>query len=340
LIKKISIVFFGLLLVACSTSVPKSSLPVAVPSPPPVISLVHSADVNQFIQQMALHYHFDPNSLRALLSQASVVPSLVNAMQHPNERSLSWYQYQSLFIGPKTIQGGQNFSRVHRQMLQLAERRYGVSPAIIVAILGVETVYGLNEGHVSALNSLYTLAFAYPRRETYFQNELAQFLVLTRDADFDPVSVKSSYAGALGMPQFMPSTYRTYAVSAGPYYPDLFSNPNDVILSVGHYFAKMGWQSGQPVALPAMGVQGKAIADGLLNQTLSLQEFAQAGVIPVNAQYVQKNPQLQAKLLGLTGKNGLEYWFVFHNFQVIKRYNSSNLYAMAVFQLSQLVSNS
>ncbi|MCX7122183.1 MAG: lytic murein transglycosylase, partial [Gammaproteobacteria bacterium] len=191
----------------------------------------------------------------------------------------------------------------------------------------------------SALNVLYTLSFAYPRRETYFQNELAQFLVLNRDAHFDPLAVKSSYAGALGMPQFMPSAYRQYAVASGHHYPNLFSNPDDVILSVGHYFAKMGWQKGMPVALQAIDLHDQPIPDAFVNQSLSLKAFAHAGIVPVNLSHPKRDENMQAKLLKLQGVNGPEYWFVFHNFNVIKRYNASDLYAMTVFHLGQFVSS-
>ena len=342
--KKIVIVAVSLFLSACSTNVSKQSTSAPVPlaqvtssAPPAVVMLPHSADVSQFVQQMVRQYHFDAGSLNALLSQAQIVPSLVGQMNHPNEKRLTWYQYQRLFISPAAIQEGQNFLKKNKKVLHLADKRYGVPPGIIVGILGVETRYGLNEGHVSALNALYTLSFNYPRRETYFQNELAQFLVLTRDANFDPLAVKSSYAGALGMPQFMPSAYRQYAVADGSHYPNLFANPNDAILSVGNYFAKMGWQKGMPVALHAIDLQDRPIPDSFVNQTLTLKQFAAAGIVPVNFPHAKKCSGMQAKLLRLEGANGPEYWFVFHNFNVIKRYNASDLYAMSVFDMSQSV---
>ena len=344
--KKLGIVAISFFLLACSTSTPKQVAPVSMPvatananAQTPVAMLPHSADVNEFIQKMVVQYHFDGGSLSALLSQANIVNSLVTQMNHPNEKRLSWYQYQKLFVSAKAIQGGQAFLKQNQKVLHLAERRYGVPPGIIVGILGVETRYGLNEGHVSALDALYTLSFDYPRRETYFQNELAQFLILTRDANFDPLEVKSSYAGALGMPQFMPSAYRQYAVSSGHHYPDLFSNSEDAILSVGNYLAKMGWQRGMPVALQAIDLHDQPIPDSLVNQTLSLKAFAKAGVVAVNLPHTRSALSMQAKLLKLQGADGPEYWFAFSNFNVIKRYNASDLYAMSVWSMSQFVIN-
>ncbi len=339
--RKITIITISCILAACSSAPQKSSSgPSAVASTTPAAEVyVPATNVNQFVQQMVRQYHFDAAALTAVLSQAQVNTHLINMMNHPSEKRLAWYQYQALFITPQVIQKGQVFLQKNQHAFHLATERYGVPPSIIAAILGVETVYGANEGHISALNSLYTLAFAYPQRQTYFQKELAQYLLMTREAGFDPLTVQGSYAGALGMPQFMPSSYREYAVSNTRAYPNLFSNPEDAILSVGNYFAKKGWQAGQPVALQVIDLHDRPIPEALVNQTLTIKQFKAAGVVPINLGHSKKDQSLQAKLLCLQGKVGPEYWLVFHNFQVIKRYNASDLYAMAVFQLSQFVSN-
>ncbi len=344
MIKKLSLVMISLCLVACSQMPAKPSAPSVMPESSseaylsaPVVTFVHSADVNEFVQKMVEQYHFDPDSLSALLSQAQMDPLLISMMNHPNEKRLSWYQYRALFINPEVIKEGQDFVQQNQEAFKLAERRYGVPPGVIAGIVGVETRYGLNEGHVSALNALYTLSFAYPRRETYFQNELAQFLVLTRAANLDPVQVKSSYAGALGMPQFMPSAYRQYAVSEAKHYPDLFNNSSDVILSVGHYFAQMGWQKGEPIAVPAVSSRKTPISGALIDQSMTLAQFAQLGIVPTGLKHAARYRDQTAKLLELKGKSAPEYWLVFHNFSVIKRYNASALYAMTVFQLSALI---
>ncbi len=336
--KQLSVLVLGLVLVGCSSAPQKSQPIVTKPVAPAVASeWVQTADVQAFIGQMVLRYGFKADSLQALLNQAQLVPSLIQSMNHPSETRLVWYQYQALFIKPAVIQGGKKFMLQHEHVLHVAQERYGVPPGIIVGILGAETRYGQNEGSVSALNALYTLAFAYPRRGAYFQNELAQFLVLTRDAKLDPVAVKSSYAGALGMPQFMPSSYREYAVSSGPHYPDLFSDFSDVVLSVGHYFAEKGWQSGEPIAVQVTMLHHQAKMSSLIGQTLTLRQFAQAGVVPLPSSQARYPHALAAKLITLQGKTAPEYWLLFHNFNVIKRYNASDLYAMTVFQLSELV---
>lgn len=260
-------------------------------------------NTEQFIQQMVAKHNFDQAQLTQLFSQVKPNPKVIKAMTRPSE-SYPWYAYRPIFITPLRIQQGVEFWQQHTQALAYASHQYGVSPEIIVAILGVETTYGRGQGGYSALDALSTLAFSYPPRARYFTGELEQYLLLSRELPLDASTARSSYAGALGAPQFMPSSYRHYAVAYdGQGLGDLFHSSNDAIVSVANYFKANGWQPGGPVAK----FQGDTLPDN------------------------------QANILALQTRSGHEYWLTYHNFNVIKRYNSSPLYAMAVYQLSTLI---
>lgn len=302
------------------------------PAVPLVVSATLPADQQAFIDRMVKAEGFNAGDLQKLFLQAKVNPVRVKQMDRQLE-SLTWGRYQQLYVRPSLIEKGQRFLQENHMALAAAETQYGVPSQIIVGILGVETNYGDNEGDSNALNALFTLAFHYPRRAAFFQNELASYLVLTREAGWDPLSLKSSYAGALGMPQFMPSVYQQYAVSNSQNYPDLFHNKNDAIGSVGHYLSKMGWQRDQPIVVKADLSKGVVLTDSLKNDTLTLLQFKKAGI---HAEYKMPG-DLKACLIILQGEKGPEYWLAFHNFYVIKRYNASNLYAMAVWELGEKI---
>lgn len=261
-------------------------------------------DVQQFIQQMSTKHNFDQKQLTQLFDQVKPDKRVIKAMTAPHE-ALPWYKYRPIFVTDKRAQAGAVFWHQHQKTLADAAKQYGVPPEIIVAIIGVETYYGQLQGSFSALTALSTLAFDYPPRAKYFRSELEQFLLLTRDEMLNPLTVHSSYAGALGQPQFMPSSYRQYAVDCDQDQKiDLFSNTDDIIASVANYFAAHGWQHG--------------------------------GLIALHAWNPNKLPK-HAKLLTLQAKTGNENWYIFPNFSVIMRYNTSPLYAMAVYQLSQMI---
>jgi membrane-bound lytic murein transglycosylase B len=285
--------------------------------------------VQAFIEEMVQEQHFNQVELQQLLAQAEVKPQIITMMNRPLEK-LSWARYQALYVRPSLIQGGKQFMQEHERVLQAIETKYGVPAAIIVSILGVETNFGHNQGSLSALDALYTLSFDYPRRGPYFQQELGAFLVLVREGGFNPLTVRSSYAGALGMPQFMPSTYLHDAVSESSTFPDLFHNDADAIQSIGHYLALMGWERGGPIAVRVHLAAHAKVSQALAQKTLSVSAFKHLGV-HVSSKI---NGHLQAHLVMLKGQDGDEYWLIFHNFEVIKRYNASTLYAMAVYQLS------
>lgn len=331
--KKVLLVLFTLLLTGCANNEPIAQKPQILPSPMPIVNapqVFNASQIQLFANEVAQKNGLSAKALLKILNQAQVQPKNVNAMDRPFEK-LSWARYQPLYVRPSLIQGGMKFWNQNQKILLAASKQYGVPTQIIMAIIGVETAYGQNIGTYRALDALYTLSFDYPRRAEFFQNELAAYLVLTTEAGFDPLGLKSSYAGALGMPQFMPSSYQKYAVSKSKNYPNLFTNVSDVADSVANYLEQMGWRAGQPVTIKAKLSKNVVLTDALKNNTYTLQEFKKYGI---HAE--EKLPgSLKANLVILDGKNGTEYWLTFKNFYVIKKYNASNLYAMAVYQLGE-----
>lgn len=293
-------------------------------------------DVKQFIQQMAVKHNFNKQQLAQLFSQVKTNQKILNTMSTPGE-GLPWYRYRALFVTKARAQQGAAFWQQHGSELAAAQKYYGVDSAIILGILGVETNYGVTQGSYPVIESLSTLAFDYPPRATYFRGELEQFLLLTREMALDPLSVNGSYAGAIGAPQFMPTSYRTYAVDYNKKgYSDLMRNYGDVVYSVANYFKGKGWTPGQPVAVKARVVGQdylKLLQKGLKSSPMTIAQLKQYGVYST----VPMPAQEKASLLSLLGENGPEFWIVFHNFNVIMRYNTSPRYAMAVYQLADWI---
>ncbi len=286
----------------------------------------------RFIERMALRYRFDPNSLRALFNEAEIQSTILKVIERPAEAK-PWYEYRRIFLTERRIREGVRFWQRYRTLLERAERLYGVDPEIIVAILGVETLYGANTGSFRVLDALSTLAFAYPRRAEYFARELEQFLLLTREERLDPTGPQGSYAGAMGWPQFMPSSFRRYATdfdSDGK--RDIWQNPADVIASIANYFAQNGWKTRRPVAVQISSQQAETLANTELHPKFTLAELKRQGL------HLAAYPDdLVANIVKLDGENRPEIWVGFHNFYVITRYNRSLLYAMAVHQLAQTI---
>lgn len=292
--------------------------------------------VQMFIDEMVTKHDFNRGQLVSMFSQVKTREHVVKSMQAPKEDTSLWYNYRAIFIQPERIQQGVDFWHEHADTLARAEQQYGVPPQIIIAILGVETRFGRLQGKESAFNSLSLFAFDYPRRAAYFRSELEQYLLLTREMSLDPMIVKSSYAGALGEPQFMPSSYRRFAIdSNGKGYSDLFNNQDDIILSVANYFNAHGWQANGLVTLPAnvKGERYEKLPIQTNNPAMTLNQLTKYGVRCIKP----LSGNELASLLILDGQVGKEYWLRFHNFQVITRYNSSPLYAMAVYQLSEKI---
>jgi membrane-bound lytic murein transglycosylase B len=245
---------------------------------------------------------------------------------------LTWREYRPIFVTSKRIGRGNDFLRLHHEILQRAEKEYGVPAEIITAIIGVETYYGRLSGKTQVFDSLVTLGFDYPPRSRFFLSELEQFLLLTREEDIDVSVVRGSYAGAMGMPQFISSSYRQYAVDFdGDGKRDLWNSTADVIGSVANYFKVHGWKSGGQVVVPAR-VKGQIEETrNKLKPHTSISDLAAQGVVPE----VAVDDSAKATVITLKGKRGKEYWLGLDNFYVITRYNHSALYAMAVYQLSQ-----
>ena len=298
-----------------------------------------------FVAETAAKYGLEPAEINAWLEQSTYRQSIVDAMSRPAESVKTWKQYRPIFIVPRRITEGRAFLARHREQLAKVEAETGVPAEIIVAIIGVETSYGGNTGSYPVLDALYTLAFFYPisgkpdqvERETmrtkFFQDELAQVMLLAKEENIDLATVKGSYAGAMGYGQFMPSSYRAYARDGdGNGRRDLFGSLPDVFASVANYFVAHGWKKDEPVVALATQAPGAApFKPDTLEAKYSLAELGEKGYRPAAAQ----GHDLAATLVTFEGNDGTEHWLGFRNFYAITRYNRSPMYAMAVYQLSR-----
>ncbi|MGH8551087.1 MAG: lytic murein transglycosylase B [Methylococcales bacterium] len=296
-------------------------------------SLTHREDVKAFIDKMAGQHGFSRENLVELFKNVRIKDAIIRAMSRPAE-SKPWHVYRSLFISERQIDAGLEFWLSNVASLAEAERQTGVPAEIIVAILGVETRYGDNAGSYRVIDALATLAFDYPKRGVFFAGELEQFLILCREEQIDPLQPVGSYAGAMGIPQFMPSSFRTFAKDQDhDGRRDIWNNNRDAIASVANYFSEHGWIKGGPVTFPAI-IQGDGFRSFLstgLKPNTSLSLMQAAGInIPAGIDLNQ-----DARLLQLDNEYGPSYWVTLANFYVITRYNHSALYAMAVYQLSR-----
>lgn len=302
---------------------------------------IERKDVQSFIEQMAQKHAFDRRQLTQSLARAQIQPKIIATMSKPAEK-LPWHQYEGIFLTPQRINAGVKFWEKNGPSLVKAQKQYGVPPEIIVAIIGVESFYGRQAGQFKVLDALVTLGFDYPPRAPFFLSELEAFLLLAREEKWDPAQIKGSYAGAMGDPQFMPSSYRQFAVDfTGKGKRDLINNIDDAIGSVAHYFKAHGWETGQPVIFPAKvnGEQYKNVLAAKANPkpAYTLKQMTQSGVQASAELTLSPNsPQLFA-LIGLENKQGPEYWLGTQNFYTITRYNHSDHYAMAVYNLSQKI---
>ena len=291
-------------------------------------------EVESFIDEMVNKHDFRRNDLELLFGHAQLLPKVVKAMSAPVASPRPWYQYRPNFLNSRRIDGGVEFWRDNGEALRQAKETYGVPEEVVTAIIGVETRYGAVTGSYRLLDSLSTLAFDYPRRADFFRQELENFLVLSRDEKMDPLSLRGSYAGAMGIPQFMPGSFLRYAVDFdGDGRRNLWGSDADAIGSVANYLQQYGWQTGGPVAVPASvdGTDYQAVlAEGAKPQR-TVAELKKRGIAALEP--VADNQP--AALISLENRDGTEYWLVFNNFYVITRYNHSTHYAMAVFQLSQ-----
>ena len=269
----------------------------------------------------------------ALLDQAERKQSILDAISRPAENTKPWYDYRKIFLTDKRAREGVAFAQQNAETLAKVSDQTGVPASVITAIIGVETFYGRITGSYRVIDALATLAFDYPKRSPFFTRELQNFLVLAYESGKDPLALKGSYAGAMGYGQFMPSSYRAYAVDYdGDGVADIWTNADDAIASVANYFLRHGWQPGAPVIVPANydGDSSEIFAGGLKPEK-TVGELAEEGFAPRSATDIS----LVATPLRLEGSEGYEYWLCLENFYVITRYNHSAMYALSVWQLSQ-----
>jgi len=293
-------------------------------------------NVDEFIAEMTRDYGFVGEQLRDLFKQAERKQAILDAISRPAERVKPWKEYRPIFLTDSRIAQGVDFWRENEAALSRAETEYGVPAEIIVAIIGVETFYGRNTGSHRGIDALSTLGFDYPPRQPFFRQQLKEFLLLTREEQVDPLTLKGSYAGAMGLPQFMPSSFRAYAVDFdGDGHIDIWNNPTDAIGSAASYFKQHGWVEGEPVVARAK-VGGERYEEGL---TVGLESQKNAGEMRILGWQFDKSVADDTAITAfrLDGAEGDEYWLGLPNFYVITRYNRSVMYAMAVHQLSQLL---
>jgi membrane-bound lytic murein transglycosylase B len=292
--------------------------------------------LNSMFKQVSEQTDYTIDDLNTLFKDVEIKQKIIDAMERPAESTMTWTRYRKIFITDKNISRGADFWRKNEDTLMRAEEKFGVAAEIIVATLGVETRYGRNTGNYPVIDALSTLALEYPRRSKFFSAELKKFLLLTDDHKLNPLDVTGSYAGAIGLPQFMPSSYRAYAVDfSGDGHSDLVNSIEDAIGSIANYYHVHGWKMNQPISWISSSVNSSA--DRLLvkkrktDRTLSF--FLDKG-------FTQQEPvsgDTKAGLIKLNGDKQPEYRIVFDNFFVITRYNTSKLYAAAVQELGAAI---
>jgi membrane-bound lytic murein transglycosylase B len=333
--------FSGLLLILLAAMLPTPSLAAKVHH------VQHSApafsadpEVRAFIVEMHERHGFDIAHLNRQFSTIRTNATVLRAIRPAAvpEQQRSWQRYRERFVNDRRINNGVQFWKENEAELVRAEAIYGVPGEIIVAIIGVETEYGRNTGKFSVLEALSTLAFDYPPRAPFFRSELEQFLLLARENGISPLEIKGSYAGAIGIPQFMPSSQRRYAVDFdGDDRIDLRRSPTDAIGSVARFLNLHGWQAKAPITLPAtLGETPYTLIAAGIKPHMPWLEMQKMGVSTVR----ESAPfaELPAALIDLvTPDLPTEYWIGFDNFYVITRYNRSSFYAMSVFQLAEAV---
>jgi len=294
--------------------------------------------VPDFVRQMQSEHGFSAEHVQALLDQAVHQDNIIKAISRPAERVKPWHEYRAIFITDQRIERGLAFWAEHADTLARAEREYGVEPEVILAIIGVETFYGRNMGSYRVLDALATLGFDYPPRADFFRKQLMSYMVLTREQQIDPLTLKGSYAGAMGFGQFIPSSYQAYAVDFdGDGKVDIWNNPVDAIGSVANYFHQHGWTHGARVAIEAQ-VSGDRYRDGLtepkgLEARQSVGELKALGWTPQAT--LADDEQVMA--FEFDAGERMRYWVGLNNLYVITRYNRSVMYAMVVHQLADLL---
>lgn len=293
-----------------------------------------SPQVVEFVGEMSRDYGFASEQLMGMFREVQRKQSILDAISRPAERVKPWKDYRPMFITDARIARGVDFWRQHEAVLARAEQEYGVPAQYIVAIIGVETFFGRNTGNYRVIDALATLGFDYPPRAEFFRKELREYLLLSREEQLDPLTLKGSYAGAMGLPQFMPSSFRNYAVDFdGDGHINIWNNPDDAIGSVASYFKEHGWVAGQGVVSRAQ-VSGARADEGLTTGIEPVKTVAELQALGWSSHDALRG-DLPVTAFRLEGASGPEYWLGLKNFYAITRYNRSVMYAMAVHQLSE-----
>lgn len=303
----------------------------ALGASPAAQATVSASELQSFVQEMVERHGFSRPALERLLRETRFLNSIIRAMDAP-ATALPWHEFRPRHVNDARFEGGLRFWGEHAALLERAAAEYRVPPEIIVATIGIETLFGRNTGRVNVLDALTTLAFGYPRRAAFFRGELEQFLLLARENGWAPNNVRGSFAGAIGVPQFLPSSYRKYAVDFdGDGRRDL-RGVADAIGSVANYYREFGWRIGEPVVIPAD--VGESAIDPLLAAGiaphLAVGEFRKRGVLPLEA----VDDGALAALITVETEIGPRYFLALNNFYVITRYNRSINYAMTVHELA------
>lgn len=287
----------------------------------------------EFAKELEAEHGIKPEKTKAWLEQSNRLESVLEAISRPAEKTMTWADYQKIFLTEKRISQGKQFLKDNLELLEKVEKEFGVPKEIITSIIGVETYYGQRQGSYRVLDSLATLAFDYPKRSLFWR-ELKEFFVMSEEQHVDPGTVKGSYAGAMGYGQFIPSSYRHYAIDYDKDgMKDLWANKADAIGSVANYFKQHGWKKDEAVTqrVTVKGDKYQEAINDRLKPKWTAGELKAMGVTPTK----DVADDASATLVKLVGTEGDEYWLGNHNFYVITRYNHSRLYAMAVYQLSQ-----
>lgn len=294
--------------------------------------------INTYIQELN-QQGLNKQQLEKLFSQVNKRQDIIDLISRPAEKVLAWHDYRKIFITPKRINEGKDFMQQHKAALAKAEKEFGVPAEIITAIIGVETFYGRNKGRHKVIEALTTLSFDYPPRQKFFKQQLTEFLLLTSKAKLDPLLPMGSYAGAMGYPQFMPSSYKNFAVDFdGDGFADIWTNPTDAIGSVANYFKAHGWKTNQGVLEEVVSLNKNHKLEELRTNKFTrftLQQIKQGGMQPKNTQL--SNATKAIPMAFATSKNSEVYYLGLENFYVITRYNHSRMYALAVHQLAEAI---
>jgi membrane-bound lytic murein transglycosylase B len=292
-----------------------------------------SPEVESFIAEMVQKHKFREPALRKLFAKVEPNQSILNAISTPLT-ARPWHEFRVRYVDEARINGGVKFWRQHAETLAAARSKFGVPEEIIVATIGVETTYGKYVGNHGVLEALSTLAFSYPPRSALFRSELEQYLLLAREAKVDAGSFKGSYAGAIGIPQFLPSSYRRYAIDFdGDGRRDLVKSTADAIGSVANYYKSHGWRAGAVIAVPTeVDPRGADALVGMgIRPRMKIADLKQLGVTPT----VPVDDEAAAAVFVVRMQDGPRYWLGLNNFHVITRYNPSVNYALAVHELAQ-----